>query len=86
MALALHPSPSICSVLLYPEECTINTAWMGRCLRCSAFCLDVKNAASPLFSCSFVKGSHHKNDNDNDYCRNDSGELLNMVAMCQTPF
>lgn len=84
ITLALHPSPSIYRVLLHPEERTISMAWMGRCLRCSAFCLDVKNAVSPLFSCNFMKGSHHKKDND--YCSNDGGELLNMVAMCQAPF
>lgn len=84
ITLALHPSPSTYRVPLHPEECTINMAWMGRCLRCSAFFLDVENAVSPLFSCNFMKGSHHKNDKD--YCSNDSSELLNMVAMCQAPF
>ena len=79
VALALHPSPSIHRVLLYPEEHTIIMAQTARCQRCSLFCLVVRNASSPLFSWNFWKGI---NRNNNDHCSNDSCELLNMVTLC----
>lgn len=41
----------------------------------------MENASSPLFSCTFVEGINH--NDDNDHCNNDSGELLNTVTMCQ---
>lgn len=80
VALALHPSPSIHRVLLYPEEHTIIMAQTAGCQRCSLFCLVGRSASSPLLSCNFGKGINH--NNDNDHCSNDSCELLNTVTVC----